>query len=72
MKYLLLMLVCVWVWRIWFRRAKKSVDLSQTANNNAKTYVMVRCAACGVFIPQQEAIFQRKQWFCCQDHSKLG
>ncbi|MCO8163988.1 hypothetical protein NJC40_22400 [Pseudomonas sp. 21LCFQ02] len=33
---------------------------------------MVRCAHCGVHLPQDRALNQQQQWYCSEDHRLLG
>lgn len=31
---------------------------------------MVACAHCGVHLPQDEAIYKNKNYYCCKEHSR--
>jgi uncharacterized protein len=33
---------------------------------------MVKCAHCGVNTPRSEAVFSRGEFFCTQEHQRLG
>jgi uncharacterized protein len=33
---------------------------------------MVKCAHCGVNLPRSEAIFSQGEFFCTQEHQRLG
>ncbi|MBS4099606.1 MAG: hypothetical protein KGZ83_22600 [Sulfuricella sp.] len=33
---------------------------------------MVRCAHCAVYLPKNESIPSGEQYFCCEDHRRLG
>lgn len=31
---------------------------------------MVRCAGCGLYLPQSEAVAADNRYFCCEDHRR--
>jgi len=33
---------------------------------------MVRCAHCGVHLPRSEALLSNGQFWCCEEHARLG
>lgn len=70
MKYLLLIIVIIWVWRTWFQRVKKVTQTVTIHSDQAKHYAMVRCVHCGLFLPEDEAIAATGKWFCCEEHRK--
>ncbi len=44
----------------------------KTGNGNiTKTTVTVRCAQCGVHIPQEEALTADGKYFCSDEHRRL-
>lgn len=54
------------------REKQRQQDLqnqkNQQSNNNAQPEEMVRCAECGVHLPQAEAYFDGKHTFCSEGH----
>lgn len=56
----------VWLWRR-FTRAQQS---RRTPQDNPLP--MVRCAHCGVHIPQANALPQEQHWYCSQAHLEQG
>ncbi|MBP5097837.1 PP0621 family protein, partial [Pseudomonas protegens] len=40
--------------------------------NEPATTPMVRCAHCGVHLPQDRALSQSQQWYCSQAHLQQG
>jgi uncharacterized protein len=56
----------IWLWRrvtAPAQRPRKPQDSPQP---------MVRCAHCGVHIPQQHALSQEQNWYCSQAHLEQG
>jgi uncharacterized protein len=51
---------------VWFWRKFKS----PTAKPGAA--LMVRCAHCGVHLPQDRALSSREEWYCTQAHLEQG
>ncbi|MBN2865440.1 MAG: hypothetical protein JXK16_05480 [Thiotrichales bacterium] len=52
-------------------REKERVGKNQQASNqkqDSETQAMVRCAECGVHLPQSEAYFDGKDTFCSEGH----
>lgn len=56
----------VWLWRR-FTRARQTPPDSQE-----RPQPMVRCAHCGVHIPQANALTQDQNWYCSQAHLEQG
>jgi uncharacterized protein len=45
---------------------------SKKAEAEPTTHAMVRCAHCGVHLPQSEAYFDGQHTYCSEGHMKLG
>ncbi|MBU6995823.1 PP0621 family protein [Ferrovum myxofaciens] len=45
---------------------------SEASEELETTQDMVRCAHCGLFLPRQEALSQRGDWFCSEGHRQAG
>ena len=58
--------------RIWRggqqRRSSATTDRKQSAAGEA----IVRCAHCGLNLPQSEALGDGGRWFCSDDHRRIG
>ncbi|HSC82164.1 MAG TPA: PP0621 family protein [Pseudomonas sp.] len=66
--WIALITAAVWLWR----RLKPSPSAkAQTAREDAAA-PMVRCAQCGVHIPQQQALAEGRLWYCSQAHLQQG
>ncbi|MFC6339264.1 hypothetical protein GIR22_17510 [Pseudomonas sp. CCM 7891] len=59
--------VVVWLWR----KSKRSAQAQQRPSEPGAT-PMVRCAHCGVHIPQDRALGSRQEWYCTPAHLELG
>lgn len=51
-------------------RQKNAVE--QNEQSNSSVHSMVRCAHCGVHLPQSEAYFDGRHTYCSEGHMKLG
>lgn len=64
----LIIVVAIWVViiliRSYLNRKPKVKQDKQTAVDS-----MVRCAHCGLHIPDNEAIQRGEHYFCCQEHA---
>lgn len=67
--WLLLALVAYLGYRWW--RVKRA-SLQRSASEPAQVEAMVRCAACGLNLPQSEALATDGQWFCSEEHRRRG
>jgi len=52
-------------WWLWQRFTRPKKPRSPAA---AKSQPMVRCARCGMHVPQDEALAHDNRWYCCRDH----
>ena len=70
MRFLILLVGIVIIYLL----LKKYFRNLQGPANTAKPPIaenMVRCAHCGVNVPQTEAIFSRGEYFCGDEHRRL-
>ncbi|QAX81769.1 PP0621 family protein [Candidatus Pseudomonas adelgestsugas] len=54
-------------WRKFIHQAAK-----QQNPNKFNTVLMVRCANCGLHLPQDCALNSRQEWYCNQAHLEQG
>ncbi len=52
-------------------RARQNED-NQTSPPAATSQTMVRCAQCGVHLPQSEAYYDGRHTYCSEGHLRLG
>ncbi|APC22365.1 uncharacterized protein ABH911_001052 [Pseudomonas protegens] len=57
---------------VWFWRKFKRPAAAPRSPNEPATTPMVRCAHCGVHLPQDRALSQSQQWYCSQAHLQQG
>lgn len=64
---LLILLLVIWLlFRAWsgYRR------LTKKNRPPARAEKMVPCTLCGVYVPQNQAIRNGDEWYCCEAHRK--
>ncbi len=71
-----LVLVVAAIWLI-VRRLKHpgprgSLSHSTPKDHPPDSMPMLRCARCGVYVPQDEAVNDHGQTFCSREHASLG
>ena len=67
---LIIIAVAVWLAIHFLRRVLHYLNPSKTApTESAKN--MVRCAQCGLHLPESEAIAYQGRHYCCQEHRRL-
>ncbi|AYC35140.1 hypothetical protein D3880_18965 [Pseudomonas cavernae] len=64
--WIVLIAVAVWLWRHFNRPSRRR------SKTESGTTPMVRCAHCGVHVPQDRALQQDAHWYCSQDHLLQG
>lgn len=67
MKYLLFIgiaLILLWL----LRRPATGRSKSRHGTSAHRTERMVKCARCGVFFPEGEAIVEGSTFYCCAEH----
>ena len=57
---------------VWFWRKFKSPDAKQQRSAEPDAALMVRCAHCGVHLPQNHALSSGQAWYCSQPHLEQG
>ncbi|MGY2297821.1 hypothetical protein HX813_06025 [Pseudomonas yamanorum] len=57
---------------VWFWRKFKSPAAKQQRPSEQSPIQMVRCAHCGLHLPQDRALSQRQEWYCTQAHLEQG
>jgi len=57
---------------VWFWRKFKSPAAKQHRATEPGAALMVRCAHCGVHLPQDRALSSRQEWYCTQAHLEQG
>lgn len=75
MKYLVVFAVLAlafWIWRSNRVRAstKQSFDMKKTAPSDATPQTMLRCAVCGVHLPETDALTGKQGSYCSSAHLK--
>ena len=72
MKYLLWLLVIGVIWWVWSKRqgAERRPVSNPTSTPEAER--MVRCAHCGVYLPESDGLAAGGQVYCSEAHRKLG
>ncbi|ERI54415.1 PP0621 family protein [Pseudomonas sp. NPDC077186] len=56
----------IWIWRRFVSKPKRPRPREDAAAP------MVRCAHCGVHVPQSQALSQDQRWYCSQAHLEQG
>jgi uncharacterized protein len=56
----------IWIWRRFISQPKRPRPREDAAAP------MVRCAHCGVHVPQSQALSQDQRWYCSQAHLEQG
>ncbi|MCF7201595.1 PP0621 family protein [Pseudomonas oligotrophica] len=62
--WIALIAAAFWLWRRLFRK--------NPGKPRATEVPMVRCAHCGVHVPQNKALQASGQWYCSQAHLERG
>ena len=57
---------------VWFWRKFKKNASHQQRPAEPDAALMVRCAHCGVHLPQDRALSSRQEWNCTQAHLEQG
>jgi len=69
-----LILLAIFLWLLFFvvRRFFRQRKQQGKAAKPSSSVDMVACNHCGVHIPQDRAIQQDGNYYCCTKHSRLG
>ena len=46
------------------------IDQEESKDHKFQGGSMVRCAWCQVHLPESEALREKGEWFCCQEHKE--
>lgn len=65
--FLLLIGILFWLLKGWLHKRH-----DRTANRNDPGGKMLRCAHCGLHVPENEAIRFEQHSYCCEQHRQLG
>jgi len=71
LKYLLLLVLLLIVWWAWKKRARDDDGGRNDAAPRAPER-MVRCAHCGVHLPESDAVAEGERHFCNEAHRRAG
>lgn len=63
---LLTLAIVVWLLVLAYKRFVAPAKRTRAASPRIGT--MVRCAVCGLHVPEAEAVKRRDQYFCCAEH----
>lgn len=70
LKYLLLLVLLLIVWWAWKKRAADDSGGNDAPPRMAER--MVRCAHCGVHLPESDAVVEGDRHFCNEAHRRAG
>ncbi len=70
MKYLLWLLVIAVIWWVWSKR--QTAERRPASRPAPEAERMVRCAHCGVYLPESDGLAAEGQVYCSEAHRKLG
>lgn len=65
--WIAIVFAALWLWR----KIKPSAP-QQAPKAGDQTLLMVRCAHCGVHLPQDRALNRDQQWYCSPAHLQQG
>ncbi|MGA6098512.1 PP0621 family protein [Stutzerimonas marianensis] len=66
--WIILIAAVFWLWR----RLKKPASTRPGKRTEQASLKMVRCAHCGVHVPEEQALQSHDQWYCSQAHLQQG
>ena len=72
MKYLVVLAVVAIAFWIWNSNRKDALRERRAAQAPRVPQATVRCAHCGVHLPQDRALSSRQEWYCTQAHLEQG
>lgn len=65
--WIAIIFAAIWLWR----KFKAPAQTGRPADRNA-SLTMVRCAQCGVHLPEDRALHRGSHWYCSQPHLEKG
>jgi uncharacterized protein len=68
----ILLVVALWLLFSTVRWIKKQRNKAANQAPERHSVNMVACNRCGVHLPQDEAICQDGDYYCCDEHARLG
>ena len=71
MRFLILLVGIAIIYLLLKKYFRNLQQTNKSARPPATAENMVRCAQCGVNVPQTEAFFSRGEHFCSDEHRKL-
>jgi uncharacterized protein len=71
-KLLLLILLAIVGWLVFkaLNRPSRQDRSDQPAGQSPEP--MVKCAHCGIHLPQSEGLAKGERYYCCEEHRRLG
>ncbi|HBO2176811.1 TPA: PP0621 family protein [Pseudomonas aeruginosa] len=63
--WIALIAIAFWLWR---RFTRPTPHQQQRPQDEPSASPMVRCAHCGVHVPQANALTHEQRWYCSQAH----
>lgn len=72
MKYLLWLVVIAVIWWVWSKRQVADRRPASPMAPSREAEKMVRCAHCGVYLPESDGLVAEGQVYCSEAHRKLG
>lgn len=76
--FILLALAIYIGWRLWKAQRSRSASAGgqRSEGRNVPLEAIVRCDACGLNLPQSEAlplaVDGSRRWYCCEEHRSQG
>ncbi len=71
-KWLLMALVLGLAYSLWRGKQRRAQPGRHAAAPPAPQALMLRCAHCGLHLPQGDAVLAQGQPYCCSAHAQLG
>jgi len=70
MNLIRLIIITVAAWLAFHMMRRLLKHLSPPAKSESAPKNMVRCAKCGLHLPEAEAVAYEGQYYCCQEHRR--
>jgi uncharacterized protein len=69
--FIIIVMLVLWVFKVPQRWSRSHAGRARRAGHRTlAAETMVRCAQCGVYVPQSEGVAARGRTFCSQEHRK--
>lgn len=69
MKYILLLVIAIVVWRLLVKRAQSRREAAPVERPMQE---MVKCCHCGVYLPEAESVVASGRFYCSEAHRLAG